>query len=48
VIQPAKSDLVAADDFGLICLLDENSRDLREVIDDRTPTKFTIIASQLI
>lgn len=43
----ARLDLLAIDDFGLVCMPDENSRDLLEVIDDRAPTKSTIIASQL-
>lgn len=47
LLKLAKVDLLAIDDFGLICLPDENSRDLLEVIDDRAPTKSTIIASQL-
>lgn len=47
LVKLAKVDLLAVDDFGLICLPDENSRDLLEVIDDRAPTKSTIIASQL-
>lgn len=47
LLKLAKVDLLAIDDFGLICLPDDNSRDLLEVIDDRAPTKSTIIASQL-
>ena len=47
LLKLAKVDLLAIDDFGLICLPDENSRDLLEVIDDRAPAKSTIIASQL-
>ena len=31
----------------MICLPDENTRDLLEVIDDRAPTKSIIIVSQL-
>lgn len=43
----AKIDLLVLDDFGLAALPDETSRDLLEVIDDRSGTGSTIITSQL-
>lgn len=43
----AKVDVLVIDDFGLFCMPDDNSRDLLEVIDDRSPAKPTIISSQL-
>jgi DNA replication protein DnaC len=43
----AKLDLLVLDDFGLAALPDETSRDLLEVIDDRSGTGSTIITSQL-
>lgn len=43
----AKFDLIAIDDFGLTPLSDELARDLLEVIDDRSQTRSTLLASQL-
>lgn len=43
----AKLDLLALDDFGLVPMTDEMARDFLEVIDDRAGTRSTIFASQL-
>ncbi len=43
----ARVEVLVIDDFGLFCMPDDNSRDLLEVIDDRSPAKPTIISSQL-
>ncbi len=43
----SKVDVLVIDDFGLIPLTDDMSRDLLEIVDDRSDSKSTIIASQL-
>jgi DNA replication protein DnaC len=43
----AKTNLLALDDFGLVPITDDSSRDLLEVIDDRCKSGSTIISSQL-
>lgn len=43
----AKLDLVVIDDFALVALADDLSRDFLEIIDDRVGSRSTIIASQL-
>jgi DNA replication protein DnaC len=43
----AKIDVVVLDDFGLAPMTEEQSRDMLEVIDDRSERKPVIIASQL-
>jgi len=43
----AKTELLAFDDFGLVSLTDDTSRDLLEIIDDRCQSGSTIIVSQL-
>ena len=43
----AKTDLLILDDFGLAPLSVLEARDLLEVIDERTLTRSTLVASQL-
>jgi DNA replication protein DnaC len=43
----AKLDLLVIDDFALIALADDLSRDFLEIIDDRVGCRSTVIASQL-
>lgn len=43
----AKTNLIVLDDFALAPLLDENRRDLLEILDDRYDKKSTIVTSQL-
>ena len=43
----AKTDLLILDDFGLTSLSVLEARDLLEVMDDRTLTRSTLVASQL-
>ena len=43
----AKLDLLIVDDFALVALADDLSRDLLEIVDDRVGARSTIIASQL-
>jgi DNA replication protein DnaC len=43
----AKVDVLVLDDFGLAPMTDEQSRDILEVIDDRSERRPVIIASQL-
>lgn len=43
----AKTELLILDDFGLTPLSVPEARDLLEVIDDRTLTRSTLVASQL-
>lgn len=43
----SKVDLLIVDDFGLVSLTDDMSRDLLEIVDDRSEAKSTILASQL-
>jgi len=43
----AKTDLVVLDDWGLATLTASEARDLLEVIDDRSLTRSTLIASQV-
>lgn len=45
--QLARTDLLVLDDWGLASLTDVQGRDLLEVIDDRSQTCSTILASQL-
>jgi DNA replication protein DnaC len=42
-----KADLIVVDDFGLAPLTDGERRQFLEVLEDRSGTKATIIASQL-
>ena len=42
-----KTDLVILDDFGMAILDPISSRDLLEVIEDRSGTRGTIIATQI-
>lgn len=43
----AKTDVLILDDFGLAPLIDEQRRDLLEILDDRHDKKSTIVTSQL-
>jgi len=43
----SRFDLLVLDDFGLVLLPEDTSRDLLELVDDRTGTASTIITSQL-
>ena len=43
----AKLDLLVVDDFALVALADDLSRDFLEIVDDRTGSRSTVIASQL-
>src|SRR5665648_860765 len=43
----AKTELLILDDFGLTPLSGPEARDLLEVIDERTLTRSTLVASQL-
>lgn len=43
----AKLDLLVIDDFALVALADDLSRDFLEIIDDRVGSRSTVIASQL-
>jgi DNA replication protein DnaC len=43
----AKTDVLVLDDFGLAPMTEEQSRDMLEVIDDRSERRPVIIASQL-
>lgn len=43
----AKTDLLILDDFGIICLEQQQRLDLMEIFEDRHGRKATIIASQL-
>lgn len=43
----ARVDLLVLDDWGLATLNDFDSRELLEVLDDRSQTRSTIVASQL-
>ncbi len=45
--QLAKIDLLVLDDWGIVPLADTQCRDLLEVIDDRSQTRSTVVASQL-
>ncbi len=42
----ARTDLLAIDDFGLVPLTDLERRHLLEVLDDRTQSRSTLLASQ--
>jgi DNA replication protein DnaC len=42
----SKLDVLVIDDFGLLSLNDDMARDLLEIIDDRTDTRSTVLASQ--
>jgi DNA replication protein DnaC len=43
----ARTDLVILDDWGLAPLLDQDRRDMLEIIEDRYATRSTILTSQL-
>lgn len=43
----SKLDLLVIDDFALVALSDDLSRDFLEIVDDRTGSRSTLIASQL-
>lgn len=43
----AKIDVIIIDDFGLSPMTDEQSRDILEVVDDRSGTRPLIMTSQL-
>ncbi|MCI5055335.1 MAG: IS21-like element helper ATPase IstB [Flavobacteriales bacterium] len=43
----AKTDVLILDDFGLAPLIDEQRRDLLEILDDRHDKRSTIVTSQL-
>lgn len=43
----AKADLLILDDFGIVCLEQQQRLDLMEIFEDRHGRKATIIASQL-
>ncbi len=43
----AKADVLILDDFGLMSLIDEQKRDLLEILDDRHDKRSTIVTSQL-
>lgn len=45
--QLAKADLLVHDDFGLMPLSDQTTRDLLEILDDRYDRRSTIVTSQL-
>lgn len=42
-----KADLIVVDDFGLVPLTDGERRQFLEVLEDRSGTKATVVASQL-
>lgn len=43
----AKTDVLILDDFGLMSLIEEQKRDLLEILDDRHDKRSTIVTSQL-